>query len=406
MSYDKKINIPQIAQTNKYNVLRCVIQEGPINRAAIAKKIGLSIPTVMAAINDLVEKKALRGAGRTGNGIGKPAPLLEIIPDCFFYIGLDLGRTSIRLVVNNAAGIQTASMQEKTGDPFPEEVFVDRLCALVKRTLGDLSIKTKHILGMGVAMPGLIENGTGQVLISPDFGWKDIPLQTWLREKLPWPVLVRNSNHALALNENALLETEGTVTFCVNLGYGIGAALVSGGELYTGASGTTGELGHSVIEKGGPVCKCGNSGCLESVASGEAIARQAQTIIAHHGRSKIAELCGGDAGRIDARMVFEAAGAGDRPALKIIDTAAEYIGMGICTAVNVLDPDRVVLCGGLTQNGPWFLERIQAAMEEHIMPRTGRRLAVSSGKGGEYSTAAGASRVLLNTLWAERALPV
>jgi predicted NBD/HSP70 family sugar kinase len=406
VSYDKNINIPQIAQTNKYNVLRCVIEEGPINRAAIAKKLGLSIPTVMAAINDLVEKKALRNAGRTGKSIGKPAELLEIIPDCFFCIGLDVGRTAVRLVVNNAAGKQAACVQEATGDPFPEDAFVDRLCGMVKQTLKKFSIKTKRILGMGAAMPGLIENGTGQVLLSPDFGWKDIPLQAWLRKKLAFPVLVRNSNHALALNENALLETSGGVTFCINLGYGIGAALVNGGELYTGSSGTTGELGHSVIEKGGPVCKCGNSGCLESVASGEAIARQAQTIIAHHASSRIAELCGSDAGSIDAKMVFDAAGAGDKPARKIIDTAAEYIGMGLSTAVNVLDPDRVVLCGGLMRNGPYFFERIQAALEEHLMPRPGRRLAVSIGQGGEYSTAAGASRVLLDTLWAERALPV
>jgi predicted NBD/HSP70 family sugar kinase len=406
VSYDKNINIPQIAQTNKYNVLRCVIEEGPINRAAIAKKLGLSIPTVMAAITDLVEKKALRNAGRTGKSIGKPAELLEIIPDCFYSIGLDLGRTTIRLVVNDASGKQAACVRETTGDPFPKDAFTSRLCALIKQTLKKHAVKTKRILGMGVAMPGLIENGTGQVLLSPDFGWKDIPLQTWLRKKLAFPVLVRNSNHALALNENSLLEKTDGVTFCINLGYGIGAALVSGGELYTGSSGATGELGHSVIEKGGPVCKCGNSGCLESVASGEAIARQAQTIIAHHASSKIAELCGNDAGRIDAQMVFLAAGAGDKPALKIIDTAAEYIGMGLSTAVNVLDPDRVVLCGGLTRHGQRFSEQIQAAMEEHLMPRPGRRLALSSGSGGEYSTAAGASRVLLDTLWAERALPV
>jgi predicted NBD/HSP70 family sugar kinase len=406
MSYDKKINIPQIAQTNKYNVLRCVIQEGPINRAAIAKKLGLSIPTVMVAINDLVEKQVLRDAGRIENGIGKPAQLLEIIPDRFFYIGLDVGRTSIRMVVSNTAGRQVICIQESTGDPFPEDAFVERLSLLVTRTVQKLAIKTERILGLGVAMPGLIESGTGQVLISPDFGWKDIPLQAWLRQKLPWPVLVRNSNHALALNENFLLGAETGLTFCVSLGYGIGAGLVIGGELYTGASGTNGELGHSIIEKGGPVCKCGNSGCLESVASGEAIARQAQTIIAHHGRSKIAELCGGDAGRIDAKMVFQAAEAGDKPALKIINTAAEYIGMSVSTSVNVLDPDRVVLCGGLMQNAPYFFIQIKAAMEEHIMPRTGRRLVVSVGIGGEYSTAEGASRVLLNTLWAERGLPV
>jgi predicted NBD/HSP70 family sugar kinase len=257
-------------------------------------------------------------------------------------------------------------------------------------------------------MPGFIERGTGQVLLSPDFGWKDIPMQAWLEKTLPFPVMVKNSNHLLGLNESYAYGEEDSlhITFCVNLGYGIGAALVTGDEIYAGATGTSGELGHSVVEKNGPLCKCGNSGCLEAVASGEAIARQAATIVAHHGRSKIGDLCGGDPSKIDARMVFEAANLGDRAALKIVDAAADYIGMGLSTAVNVMDPDRVILCGGLVKNNPYFFERIKAAMEEHIMPLSGRCLEVSPGIGGEYSTANGACRALRNTLWEERALPV
>jgi predicted NBD/HSP70 family sugar kinase len=406
MSYDKKINIPQIAQTNKYNVLKCLIKEGPINRAAVAKHLGLSVPTVMQIMDDLLKIEVVRTIGKGEKNVGKPPVILEAIPDRFFYIGLDIGRTTIRVVANNFMEKQVACVQEPTGDPFPEKQFINRLCRIITQFIRKLKTNPSRILGIGVAMPGLIERKTGKVLISPDFGWKDIPLQDWLQQNLSWPVLVRNSNHALGLNENFLLGEEEGFTFCVNLGYGIGAALLAGGELYTGASGTSGELGHCVIEKGGPVCKCGNSGCLESVASGEAIARQAQTIIAHHGRSQIAELCAGDVSRIDAKMVFQAAEAGDMPALKIINTAAEYIGMGISTAVNVLDPDRVVMCGGLMQNASYFFERIKAVMEEHIMPKASRYLVVSAGIGGAYSTAAGASRVLLNTLWAERALPV
>jgi predicted NBD/HSP70 family sugar kinase len=219
-------------------------------------------------------------------------------------------------------------------------------------------------------------------------------------------VLVRNSNHALALNESSFEVDDYKASFCVNLAYGIGAALIIGDELYAGAGGTGGELGHSVVEKGGPLCKCGNSGCLESVASGEAIARQAAAIVAHHGNSKIAELCGGDTTKIDASMVFRAAGEGDEAALKIVSTAADYIGIGLSTAVNVFDPDRVILCGGLMRNGPFFLEKIRESMEEHVMPHSGRRLELMVGKGGEYSTAQGACRALLNTFWADHVLPI
>jgi predicted NBD/HSP70 family sugar kinase len=198
--------------------------------------------------------------------------------------------------------------------------------------------------------------------------------------------MVRNSNHAQALNENGDDGNGYRSTFCINLGYGIGAALVRGDELYSGAGGASGELGHSVVEKDGPLCKCGNSGCLEAVASGEAIARQAQAL--------------------EARMVFEAAEAGDVSAAKILDVAADYIGIGLSTAVNVLDPDRVILCGGLVKNGPGFFERIKASMDRHVMPRPGRRLNVMLGTKGEYSAAQGACKALINSFWAERALPI
>lgn len=401
-----KVDKTKIARTNKYNVFSCIVREGPINRAAVAKRADLSVPTVMAITGELLEKGAIRSIGKGGAGAGKPPEMLEINSAFFHVIGLDIGRTTIRLAVNDAAGQQVFSYAEATGDPFPEDDFISRLAVLVKSLLSSRRIGRKSILGAGVAMPGLIESGSGRVIVSPDFGWKDIPLQEKLQKALPFPALVRNSNHALALNESALAGEDSRAAFCVNLAYGIGAALVAGDELYAGAGGTSGEIGHSVVEKGGPLCKCGNSGCLESVASGEAIARQAAAIVAHHGGSKITELSGGDISKIDARMVFQAAEDGDEAAGKIIAAAADYIGMGLSTAVNVLDPDRLILCGGLMKNGPFFFEKICRSLEEHIMPHSGRRLEISTGKGGEYSTARGASRALLNEFWASQNLPI
>jgi predicted NBD/HSP70 family sugar kinase len=334
--------------------------------------------------------------------------MLEVVPDFFHVAGIDIGRTAVRIVISDAASRQCFWYREATGEPFPEDDFISRIAHMLRKTIKSRRIKMNAILGAGIAKPGLIESGTGRVIISPDFGWRDIPLQEKLQKSFPFPVLVRNSNHALALNESALEDggDQYRVSFCVNLGYGIGAALVMGDELYAGAGGTSGDLGHSLVESGGPLCKCGNSGCLEAVASGEAIARQAAAIVAHHGGERIAELCGGDVSQIDARMVFRAAGEGDAAALKIISAAADDIGMGLSTAVNVLDPDRLILCGGLMENTPSFFERIRSRMEAHVMPNAGRRLELAAGKGGEYSTAAGACRALLNTLWNEKALPI
>jgi predicted NBD/HSP70 family sugar kinase len=397
----------QIGQTNKYNVFRCIIREAPINRAAIAKRTDLSIPTVMSIVDDLFEKKVVRSIGKGESSGGKPPEMLEMTPDRFYYIGVDVGRTVIRIVVNNVVYEQTASLQEPTGNTLPAKDLVDRICSYIATLIGQAGIESRSILGVGVAMPGLIENDTGRVLFSPDFGWEDIPLKAWLQNSLPYPILVENSNRALALNESYLpgeVESSRT-TFSVNLGYGIGAGLVMGDQIFTGSNGTSGEIGHITVIRDGPLCACGNRGCLEAVASGLAIATQAKKEVEHHRETKILELCGGDPSGIDAKLVFQAAEQGDEAALIIIDTAAEYIGMGIAMAINVLDPDRVVLCGGLMKSGPYFFEKINASIQKHKMWKTGNRPVISTGAKGEFSTANGACRVLANSLWWQRDLP-
>jgi predicted NBD/HSP70 family sugar kinase len=399
----------QIGQTNKYNVFRCIIREAPINRAAIAKRADLSIPTVMSIVDDLFEKKVVRSIGKGESSGGKPPEMLEMIPDRFYYVGVDVGRTAIRVVVNNVVYEQTASLQEATGNTLPAKDLVDRICSYITTIISQSGIESHSILGVGVAMPGLIENDTGRVLFSPDFGWEDIPLKAWLQNSLPYPILVENSNRALALNESYLpgeVESSRT-TFSVNLGYGIGAGLVMGDQIFTGSNGTSGEIGHITVIRDGPICACGNRGCLEAVASGMAIATQARKEAEQNKKTKILELCGGDLAGIDAKLVFQAAEQGDKAALTIIDTAAEYIGMGIAMAINVLDPDRVVLCGGLMRNSPYFFEKINASIQRHKMWKVNdHHLAISIGAKGEFSTANGACRVLANSLWWQRNLPI
>ncbi|MDR0668525.1 MAG: ROK family transcriptional regulator [Treponema sp.] len=412
MQQFRKIDKIQIAQINKYNVIRCLMREGPINRAAIAKRLGLSIPTVMFITETLLKSTFIRSIGKGVSSGGKPPEMLEIVPERFFYIGLDIGRTMIRAVAVNAVSRQVACVEEPTNNPAPEKKFVDRIAGIILKIAGQLKTENNRILGASIAMPGLIEKETGVVLFSPDFGWNNIPLQEWLTAKIPFPVLLENANRALALNEVFLMGGENShTTFAVNLGYGIGAALVIGEDLYTGASGTSGEIGHITALPQGPVCHCGNRGCLEAVASGAAIAAQGKSVLESQGpgsrkASKIRELAAGDPEKVDAALVFRARELGDKEAARIVNSAAEHIGIGLSMAINVLDPDRLVLCGGLMRNGPFFLEKIKASIETHRMRQAGRAVIISTGRGGEYSTANGACRVLSNSLWRNRQLPV
>lgn len=395
--------------TNKSNVMRLIILEGPISRAAIAKRIGLSIPSVMTITENLIGRGLVQTVGKGKSSGGKPPELLSVVPDSEYYMGVDIGRSAIRLVILNLAQKVIFGTRIETGAVQPEEAFVNRLCTLIQSSLAEAELDVNRLAGVGVAMPGLIEGETGHVLFSPDFGWSDIPLQNWLQRKLPYPVVVENANRALALAEGkwkgagaCLGDGTGSgsrTVLCVNMGHGIGAALLQDDLLYLGSSGTSGEIGHITVCKDGPLCACGNSGCLEAVASGEAIALQGRDAVASGLPTLMSELCGGAREKIDAKLVFDAAKQGDLAALSIVDRATDYIGIALAMAINILDPDSIVLCGGLTKNGPIFFDKVCESTKKRRMRQAGRHVDICLGKLGDYGTAVGAAHVISYNGW-------
>jgi hypothetical protein len=180
MPYDKKLEQYHIAQTNKYNAFRC-IQKRAVNRAAVARELGLSIPTVMAIVDELLQKGILRSEGKVESaGVGKQPEIVAIAPDSFFYFGCDVGRSAIRVVVNNAAGTEVAVAHKTTGDTVPEKAFIAQVKRFILNFMKKIAINPDKILGGGIAMPGLIELSSGKVIMAPDFGRKDF----YLRERV------------------------------------------------------------------------------------------------------------------------------------------------------------------------------------------------------------------------------
>lgn len=144
---------------------------------------------------------------------------------------------------------------------------------------------------------------------------------------------------------------------------------------------------------------CGNSGCLEAVASGEAIALQARDAVCSGLPTSLRERCGGVSERIDAKLVFEVAAKGDAVALSIVDKATDYIGIGLAMAINILDPDCIVLCGGLTKNGPLFFDGVAHSMQMRQMRQAGRHVTLRLGTRGDYGTAIGAAHIISYNGW-------
>jgi len=393
-----KLGFNSITASNRRNILDFIVEEKQINRSVIAKKVGLSIPSVMSITDDLIEKGIIYAVGKGESSGGKRPEMLAVVPDRFFFIGVDVGRTSVRVVIlNNCRDV--IYKESKLTESVEPEKLINQMTEMIMIGINELEVPYDRVVGVGVAMPGLIERGTGKVLFSPNFGWRDIPLQDELKKRLPFNVLVENANRALVIGEikNMRPNSESCI-IGVNLAYGIGSAIVFPNGLYYGASGTSGEIGHIIVENHGSYCSCGNYGCIESIASGEAIARQARIAIENKIQTSIVDKCNGDLTKLDARMVFDAAKEGDSLAESIIKKSADYIGKGLAIAINMLDPEQIILCGGLTLNGDFFIDMIRKSVFKYQMRYAGRNVKIVVGKSGEFATAIGGAWIIVNNI--------
>ena len=181
--------------------------------------------------------------------------------------------------------------------------------------------------------------------------------------------------------------------FCIGLGYGIGSSIVIGKQIYSGSTGTSGEFGHMTIDKSGPLCDCGCYGCLEAIASANAISKQARFAISNGANSMMFDIIHGNLNDINAKVVFDAAKAGDSLANTIVNQVTVYLGIAISNVINLLDPQLIILGGGVSQAGDFLLNPLLDEVSRHVLPVKEPHIVISSL--GEDAVAIGAATFLL-----------
>ena len=366
----------RLADYNKGRVLEIIAKEGPINRAKIAKKLDLSIPTIMKIAEEFINEGIIKVVGKAESTGGKRPDLYEIVKDAYYCIGVDLGRFRLKIIVYNLKGEIVLRKVEEISHISEVSVVLNILEQKIDEIIKEAQISNEKIMGIGLAVPGIIESKTGKVLYSPDFGWEAVDLVSPLREKFGLWIAIENSNRAEALGEKWIGVAQNAHNiFSVNIGHGIGATILKGDEVYRGSSGAAGEFGHIILKKDGPLCDCGNYGCLEALSSGNAIAKRMN--------------------KKEAKEVFDLAKAGNLQAKEIIDEAIEYLGIGIAGVINLFDPDMVVLSGGVVQSYDMFGERLRKTIKERQIKYGGRNVKINVGMLGEDATAIGATVLLI-----------
>ncbi|NPA91812.1 MAG: ROK family protein [Chloroflexi bacterium] len=265
-------------------------------------------------------------------------------------VGVDLGGTQIRagLVRPNGEVLRRVSTATRSEEGI--DAVVDRIEALIRQVLPS---PPSRVRGIGVAAPGALDPYRGVIRFAPNLvGWVDVPLGHMLEERLGLPVILGNDANVAALAEHRYGAGQGVRDMIyITVSTGIGGGIIVDGRLLVGHKGYAGEIGHQTVEDGGPRCKCGNVGCLEALASGTAIAREARVAIAAGESTRLRALCDGDIWRVDARMVAQAAREGDAVALRILQRAGHYLGVGIVNLIHLFNPRRIILGGSVMKAG-------------------------------------------------------
>lgn len=390
-----KIDKSVINHFNKQTVINIIRSNDTIFNAEIARLAGLSLPTVMKITDEFIAKNLVIEIGKGESTGGKPPQLIKFNPVSHYIVGVDVGTTNIHsILMDLSANIKYEyTIPSKAEEPSAE--IINRIILAIENTITKSGIEKDKILGIGVGMPGLLDRHNGIVLYSPDFKWENVDLVTPIKEEFNMPVLVNNVAKSTALGEKWFgLGRVDDNFITINLGYGIGGAIVINGELYSGGSDSAGEIGHMTVERNGPLCNCGNYGCLEALASADAMVKKARVFIEKGQPSMILQMANGDINSIEAKTIFDAAKQNDALALEIINEATEYIGMAVASMINYVDPSLIILHGGVSQAGDILINKINKVIARRRMKFAGRNAKIVTTIFGEKASAIGAAALI------------
>lgn len=291
-------------------------------------------------------------------------------------IGIDLGGTNIFGGLVDGSGRLVATAKR----PTPASEGHGAVFAVMKVMIRELLAQTggRRVAGIGLGIPGLLDRAAGISILSPNLGWRQVPVRPEFAE-FGLPLEMDNDVRCHALGELHFGAARGASdVILITLGTGIGSGIILNGALYRGSAGLAGEIGHIPLEPGGPLCGCGKRGCFEAVAGGNAIGRRAQ-----------------EAGiGATARELFEKAATGDEQALTLVDRVAYDLGRGISAYVNVMNPQRVIVGGGVAQAGELLLAPLRRYARAETMPGIRDTFAILPATLGDEAGAVGAAALI------------
>ncbi len=313
------------------------------------------------------------------------------------YLGIDLGGTKIAAGVVSVGGEVRGFARAATPAREGVEVVVRAMAGVAREAARGAGVSVKRLAGGGVGAPGPIDSVAGLVVSSPNLpGWRDVALGRLLGRSLGLKLSLENDANLAGLAEYRFGAGRGcSPLYYLTVSTGIGGALLLDGKLVVGARGAAGEVGHLVLVPDGPLCGCGNRGCLEALASGTAVARRAREAVRRSVVSMLTERFAARPSRITAAVVADFARQGDPEAQRILAEAMEHLGRGVAGVVNLLNPERIVIGGGLSSLGPLLFDPVRRAVARYANDLASESVSVVEAELGSRSGLLGAAALAM-----------
>jgi glucokinase-like ROK family protein len=387
------LHTPILMNGAEAEVIRALRKKGKISRTEISNITGWSKAKTSQEIRSLVDKGYLVEVGEGASQGGRRPGLLKINNQLGYLVGLDIGATSIDTVLADVGG-KVLQRRSSPADvrQSPDE-FLSRCSELILEMVNAQGCHHNQVLGIGVGVPGPV-NFTRGVLVAPPLmpGWENFLIRDFFQHTFPTAyVVVDNDVNIMAIGEQRAGDGIGVDHFIfIKIGTGIGSGIVSNGKIHRGSVGCAGDIGHICVDKQGPICRCGNTGCLEAMAAGPAITERAMQAARNGSSPLLSQMMEANGGVLRPEDVNSACREGDQAALEIIRASGQMIGDVLASLVNFFNPSHIFIGGGVTNFGNHLLVSIRRAVLRRSLPLATTNLSINFSRMGSEAGVTGA----------------
>lgn len=381
-------------QTRAHNrklVLQTIYNQPQTSRADVARLTGLTRTTVSDLVGELITEGLVEETGQGHSIGGKPPTLLKFIDNSRYLIGLDLASHEFQGAVVDLRGQICSQICLPVGERNGKAAL-DLVYELIDQLLSDARAP---IIGIGIGSPGLIDPINGIIRYSVNLGWHGLPLAKQLQDRYHLPVYIANNSQAAAIAETTFgANRDISNLVVVKIGRGIAAGIVINGEPYFGEGYGAGEIGHLVVKDQGDLCRCGHRGCLETIASSNAIIKHAQQIALQNADSKLNALTSSPE-QITLEIIFKAYQEGDPQVVALIDDVIMYLGTAIANLVCSLNIKQIVIAGIITDLGDGLINALQQQISRQALAHLTNETHVEASKLGKNIVILGVAALLM-----------